>query len=99
MLVEAGAVIGGGNDSGVPLTFPGMLHHELKLMTLFGATNAQALASATSVNARMMGLEKPTEEVERVKDMGKIDEKRERMERKRKYREMMKKESTRGGRR
>jgi imidazolonepropionase-like amidohydrolase len=56
-MIQAGAVIGIGNDSGIPLTFPGMLHHELVLMNMYGMSPAQALASATSVNARMMGLE------------------------------------------
>ena len=50
-LIQAGAVIGVGNDSGVPLTFPGMLHYEMLMLTRAGMTSAQALRAATAVNA------------------------------------------------
>lgn len=56
-LIGAGAVIGVGNDAGVPFTFPGMLQHEMYLLTVNGMTNAQALKAATKVNARICGLE------------------------------------------
>ena len=52
-LIAAGAVIGAGNDAGVPFTFPGMFHHELSLLAQAGLTNAQALRAATAVNAKI----------------------------------------------
>jgi imidazolonepropionase-like amidohydrolase len=50
-LIEAGAVLGVGNDSGVPLIFPGMVHLEMQLLHRLGMTPAQALRAATQVNA------------------------------------------------
>jgi imidazolonepropionase-like amidohydrolase len=52
-VISAGAVIGAGNDAGVPRTFPGMLHFELLLLRRAGLTDAQALRAATSVNAKL----------------------------------------------
>jgi len=56
-LISAGAVIGMGNDSGLPLLFPGALHHEMEIVAERGMTAAQALRAATMVNARICGLE------------------------------------------
>lgn len=56
-LIQAGAVIGVGNDAGVPFTFPGMFQHEMYLLTQNGMTNAQVLKAATKVNAKICGLD------------------------------------------
>lgn len=56
-LIGAGAVLGAGNDSGVPLTFPGMLHYELLMLTRAGMSNADALRAATTVNAALCRIE------------------------------------------
>jgi imidazolonepropionase-like amidohydrolase len=65
-LVEAGALIGCGNDGGIPMVFPGFLGMEMVLMGLTsGMGNAGVLRSATINNARIMGLER---------DLGSIEE-------------------------
>ena len=56
-MIEAGALIGVGNDAGMPLSFPGMLHFEMLLLTQAGMPPAQALRSATEVNAQICGIE------------------------------------------
>lgn len=56
-LIEADAIIGVGNDAGVPLTFPGQLRFEMMLLHLSGMSRAQVLRAATSVNARICGIE------------------------------------------
>lgn len=66
-LIAAGAVIGAGNDGGVPFTFPGMLHHELFLLTQAGMSNHQALRAATLVNARMLRIENKAGSIEKGK--------------------------------
>jgi len=55
-LIAEGAILGAGNDSGVPFDFPGMLHLELEMLARQGMTNAQALRAATLVNAEICGL-------------------------------------------
>ena len=57
-LAEAGALIGCGNDGGIPMIFPGGLGMEMVLMSLTtGMDNASVLRAATINNARIMGLE------------------------------------------
>jgi imidazolonepropionase-like amidohydrolase len=52
-LIKEGVELGVGNDSGVPFIFPGMVHLEMDLLCRLGMTPAQALRSATLVNARI----------------------------------------------
>ena len=56
-LIKEGAILGAGNDAGVALTFPGMLHFEMDFLNRFGMTEAQTLRAATIVNARICGIE------------------------------------------
>ena len=56
-LIAEGAVLGVGNDAGVPFDFPGMLHLEMALLVRMGMTNDQALRAATMVNAKIIGRE------------------------------------------
>ena len=56
-LIAEGAVLGAGNDSGVPFIFPGMIHLEMELLGRLGMSNAQVLAAATIVNAGICGLQ------------------------------------------
>jgi imidazolonepropionase-like amidohydrolase len=52
-LIKEGAVIGVGNDSGVPFIFPGMVHLEMECLCRLGMTPALALRAATLVNAKI----------------------------------------------
>jgi imidazolonepropionase-like amidohydrolase len=66
-MIEAGVVIGVGNDSGVPLTFPGMLHFEMELLVGAGMTPAQVLRAATAVNAKICNVSKQCGTIEKGK--------------------------------
>lgn len=63
-LIDAGAVIGVGNDAGVPLTFPGQLRFEMMLLQLSGMDAAQVLRAATMVNARICRVDKECGSIE-----------------------------------
>ena len=52
-LIEAGARLGVGNDSGIPLLFPGMLPFEMELMNCAGMPPGAVLRAATLVNAKI----------------------------------------------
>ena len=55
-LLEKGVPIMAGTDANVPVMVPGFsLHEEMMLLSEAGMSNAQVLASATSVPARWMG--------------------------------------------
>jgi imidazolonepropionase-like amidohydrolase len=67
-LVEAGALIGCGNDGVIPMVFPGALGMEMVLMSLTsGMDNAGVLRAATLNNARIMGLEGELGSIEKGK--------------------------------
>jgi len=66
-LIREGVVFGAGNDSGIPLSFPGMIHLEMRLLKHLGMTDSQALRAATLVNARICKLEKHCGSIEKGK--------------------------------
>jgi imidazolonepropionase-like amidohydrolase len=66
-LIEADAVLGVGNDSGVPFIFPGMIHLEMEHLVRFGMSPAQALRAGTLVNARICRVDKDCGAIEQGK--------------------------------
>lgn len=56
-MIQEGVVLGVGNDSGVPLLYPGMVHLEMEALNRLGMPPAQALRAATLVNAGICGIE------------------------------------------
>jgi imidazolonepropionase-like amidohydrolase len=63
--VESGAVIGMGTDSGTPMNFhTEALWREMKLFVDYGMKPQRAIASATRINARLLG---------RARDLGTIE--------------------------
>ena len=66
-LIKEGVRLGVGNDSGVPLIFPGMIHHEMELLCRFGMSTKQALRAATLTNAEILKIDDRTGSISKGK--------------------------------
>lgn len=66
-LIKAGVSLGVGNDSGVPLIFPGMIHNEMELLCRFGMSPKQALRAATFTNAEILKIDDSAGAIEKGK--------------------------------